>query len=213
MSLPQGKTPVWNRIKTISFAPPCSVFCSTLLHVLLHLAPRFDPLCSAFCSPLLRILILLLRILIPSLRVLIHTTPPLLHNSFSPQPEINGHQVLQSEGTTHKLRPCPSSFRHAPTLRHSIQLHIPLLSSDIFDISGFFSFYLYTCTMKTGSQAFGKCFLFSFYYSNTVIIYCTISIDSASHASQGLWSGPNFGQCHMSLWLWSHVRNGSKKQL
>ena len=41
--------------------------------------------------------------------------------------------------------------------------------------------------------------------------YCTISIDSASHMSQGLWSGPNFGQCHMSYWLWSHARNDSKK--
>ena len=98
MSLPQCKTPVWNQIKTISFAPPCSAFCSILLCILL---------CILIC-----ILILLLH-------VLIHTTPPLLHNSLlSLQPEINGHQVLQSEGTTHKLRPCPSLFRHAPTLLH-----------------------------------------------------------------------------------------------
>ena len=38
-------------------------------------------------------------------------------------------------------------------------------------------------------------------------IYCTISINSASHTSQGLWSGPDFGQCHMSLWLWLHATN------
>ena len=42
------------------------------------------------------------------------------------------------------------------------------------------------------------------------VIYCIISIDLASHTSQGLWSGPDFGQCHMSHWLQLHVRNGSK---
>ena len=47
----------------------------------------------------------------------------------------------------------------------------------------------------------------------TLSLYCTISIDSASHTSQDLWSGPNFGRCHMSLWLWSHVRNGSQKKI
>ena len=100
MSLPQGKTPVWNQIKT-------HILCSTLLRVLLHLAPRFDPLCSALWS----------------YRSAFWSTPLHLCSttlSFSPQPEINGHQVLQSEGTTHKLRPRLSSFRHAPTLlRHA----------------------------------------------------------------------------------------------
>ena len=43
--------------------------------------------------------------------------------------------------------------------------------------------------------------------------YCTISIDSSSHASQGLWSGPNFGPCHTSHRLWTHVTNGLLKIL
>ena len=48
MSLPQGKTPVWNQIKTISFAPPCSAFWSTLLRILLPFAPHFDPIAPHF---------------------------------------------------------------------------------------------------------------------------------------------------------------------
>ena len=43
MSLPQGKTPVWNQIKT-------HILCSTLLRILIPFAPHFDPLCSAFWS-------------------------------------------------------------------------------------------------------------------------------------------------------------------
>ena len=42
--------------------------------------------------------------------------------------------------------------------------------------------------------------------------YCTISIDSSVTHHRTLWSGPNFGRCHTSLWLWSHEKNGSKKK-
>ena len=56
MSLPHGKTPVWNQIKNTypllhlapRFAPPCSAFCSTLLRVLIPFAPHFDPIAPHF---------------------------------------------------------------------------------------------------------------------------------------------------------------------
>ena len=41
--------------------------------------------------------------------------------------------------------------------------------------------------------------------------YFTISIDSSVMCHRALWSGPNFGTCHRSHWLWSHGKNGSKK--
>ena len=50
MSLPQGKTPVRNQIKT-------HILCSTLIRIFIHLDPHFDPPCSTFWSILLHILI------------------------------------------------------------------------------------------------------------------------------------------------------------
>ena len=41
MSLPQGKTPVWNQIKT-------HILCSTLLRILIPFAPHFDPIAPHF---------------------------------------------------------------------------------------------------------------------------------------------------------------------
>ena len=49
-----------------------------------------------------------------------------------------------------------------------------------------------------GTGTDGLIFIHMLLVSNTKSLYCTISIDSSVTHHRALWSGPNFGLCHMS---------------
>ena len=87
-------------------APGCSrlLQASPYLPTLLHIAPDFPVLLRTFphCSRLLYFA--------PYCSALAPSCSKILHQS-----QINGHQVLQSEGTTHKLRPSPSHSDITPS--------------------------------------------------------------------------------------------------
>ena len=109
MSFPQGKTPVWNQIKTIPFAPPCSTFwsyCSALWSTLLHLYSTT--------------LFFFLNLKLTDTRFFKARAQ---HISW-------GHAHHCSITLRHSV----IALSHSVTLWHSIQLHIPPLSSDVFDI-------------------------------------------------------------------------------
>ena len=144
VQLPQGKTPVCNRNKTHILSPhllqtspdhsisPCTPpHCSELSHaapdssILLQTSPRCSRPhhISLHSSTLLRTFPLCSRLL--------HFAPPC--SAFAPscseilhQSQINGHQVLQNKGTTHKLRPCLS---HSALLCHTLHFSVTLWRS------------------------------------------------------------------------------------